>query len=200
MDASITPVAQPHHKILFHLGKKVAAELEDLERKGIFENVEGPTPWVSPRRLKRLTSLVSPIVVAPKPHNPDKIRLCVHMRQANRAIKREHHITLMTDDIIQELNGAMIFSKVDLNQEYYQLELEPESRYITTFSSHIGLRCYTRLNFGISSATEVFQDTIPQVIAGNLELWTSAKTLSSMATVANTMVKLCAQCWTATGP
>ena len=89
INTSITPVAQPHGRIPFHLHQKVVAELEDLERKGIIEKVEGPTPWVSP------------FVIAPKPHNLDKICLCVDMRQANRAIKRERHITPTTDDIIQ---------------------------------------------------------------------------------------------------
>lgn len=46
-----------------------------------------------------------------------------------------------------------VFSKLELNQGYNQLELAPESRYITTFSTHLGLRRFTRLNFGISSGT-----------------------------------------------
>jgi hypothetical protein len=58
------------------------------------------------------------------------------------------------------LNGATVFSKLDLNQGYNQLELAPESRYITTFSTHLGLMCYKRLNFGIASAAEIFQNAI----------------------------------------
>ena len=70
------------------------------------------------------------------------------------------------DDIISELNGSTVFSKLDLNAGYHQLELEPGSRYITTFTSHVGLRRYKRLNFGISSASEVFQEAIRGVIQG----------------------------------
>jgi len=40
------------------------------------------------------------------------------------------------------------------------------SRYITTFSTHIGLFRYKRLNFGISSASEIFQHTLSQVLQG----------------------------------
>jgi hypothetical protein len=64
------------------------------------------------------------------------------------------------------LNGATVFSKLDLNQGYNQLELAPESRYITTFSTHLGLMRYKRLNFGISSAAEIFQNTIPKTLDG----------------------------------
>ena len=43
--------------------------------------------------------------------------------------------------------------------------LHPDSRPITTFSTHIGLRRYKRLSFGISSAAEVFQNIIQSTIA-----------------------------------
>jgi hypothetical protein len=88
------------------------------------------------------------------------------MRQPNRAILRERHITPTIDNLILDLNGATVFSKIDLNPGYHQLELAPESRYITTFSTHRGLRRYTRLNFGTSSAAEVFQDAIQEVLSG----------------------------------
>ncbi|CAB4008391.1 Hypothetical predicted protein [Paramuricea clavata] len=88
------------------------------------------------------------------------------MRVANKAIKRERRITPTIDDLINDLNGATVFSKLDLNQGYHQLELAPESRYITTFSTHKGLRRYTRLPFGVSSAAEVFQATIQQILEG----------------------------------
>ena len=55
VDPSVPAVAQPPHRIPFHLRKKVSKELEILEREGIIKNVEGATPWVSP------------VVVVPKP-------------------------------------------------------------------------------------------------------------------------------------
>ena len=69
-------------------------------------------------------------------------------------------------EVIGDLNGATVFSKIDLNQGYNQLELAPESRYITTFSTHVGLRRFKRLNFGISSAAEIFQNAIRETLSG----------------------------------
>ena len=77
-----------------------------------------------------------PIAVASKPKSPGKIRVCFEMRQANKAIKRERHVTPTVKEMIGDLNGARVFSKLDLNQGYNQLELALESRYITTFSTH----------------------------------------------------------------
>ena len=59
-----------------------------------------------------------------------------------------------------------LFSKLDLNQGYNQLELDEDSRYITTFATYVGLRQVTRLNFGICSAAEVFQEAVRQALAG----------------------------------
>ena len=88
------------------------------------------------------------------------------MRQANRAVKCERHLTPTIKEVIGDLNGSMVFSKLDLNQGYNQLELTPESRYITTFSTHLGLMRFKRLNFGISSAAEIFQNTIRETLEG----------------------------------
>ncbi len=72
IDESVKPAAQPHRRIPFHIRKKVEQELEKLEKQGIIEKVSGPTPWVSP------------IVVTPKPKNPDSVRICVDMRHPKR--------------------------------------------------------------------------------------------------------------------
>ena len=148
----INPSVQRHRRIPFHVRKKVEDELLRLEKLDIIEKVEGPTPWISP------------IVVVPKKN--DSIRICVDMRLPNKAIERERHITPTIDDIITELNGAQLFSKIDLNNGYHQLVLHEESRYITTFTTHVGLRRYKRLMFGINAASEIFQNAIYQSLHG----------------------------------
>lgn len=81
------------------------------------------------------------------------IRLCVDMRRANEAIMRERHPIPTIDEITQGMNGSSVFSKLDLKWGYHQLELTPESKYITTFVTHCGLYRYKRLLFGVNSAS-----------------------------------------------
>ena len=107
---------------------------------------------------------VSPIIVVPK--KTGEVRICVDMREANKAVKREKHLMPTTDDLVADLNGATVFSKLDLSSGYHQFELTPESRHITTFSTHIGLRRYKRLLFGINAAAEIFQNAIEEILAG----------------------------------
>ena len=80
------------------------------------------------------------------------------MREPNEVIIQERHVTPTIDDVILELNGSSHFSKLDLNKGYHQLELAPESRYITTFSANQKQWRYKRLMFGLRSAAEVFQN------------------------------------------
>ena len=154
IDTSVPPVAQRFRNAPFHLRKQIEQQLNDLQEADIIEDATGPTPWVSP------------IVVVPKANDPNTVRICVDMRAANKAVIRERHPTPTMDELIAELNGSTVFSKLDLKSGYHQLELDPESRYITTFATHVGLKRYKRLNFGISSASEVFQNAIRQTIEG----------------------------------
>ncbi|XP_014664459.1 PREDICTED: uncharacterized protein K02A2.6-like [Priapulus caudatus] len=107
VDESIKPVAQPHRRISFHVRKKVEQKLDELERADIIERAEGPTPWISP------------IVAVPK-LTGDEIRICVDMRAVNQAISRERHVIPTIDDIVADLNGCKVFSKVDLRQGYHK--------------------------------------------------------------------------------
>lgn len=97
------------------------------------------------------------------------IRLCVYMRAINKSIFCERHITPTITELIANINGSTMFSKLEPNQGYHQLELAPESGHLTTLSTHIGLRRYKRLKFGIPcAASEVFKRhhiTVPTWVA-----------------------------------
>lgn len=74
------------------------------------------------------------------------------------------HIMPTVEELIHDLNGANVFSKLDLRSRYHQLELDEQSKHITVFSTHLGLFQYKRLYFGISMASEIFQETIRNVV------------------------------------
>ena len=126
IEETVTPKVQ-QRRIPYHMRQKVKEALQQLEKEGINEKVpvNERTPWVS--RI---------VIVLKK---DDTVKICVDMRAANEAIKRVRHPIPTVNDISFELNGATYFSKFDLSQAYHQLELEEKSRYITTFSTHLGL-------------------------------------------------------------
>ena len=105
-------------------------------------------------------------MITPK-KTPSEIRLNMDMRDATKAIPRTHIIMPTLEDITHELNGATVFSHLDMNHGYHQLELQENSRDIT-FSTHIGLYRYKMLNFGAKSAGEIFQDTVSREITRDI--------------------------------
>ncbi len=96
------------------------------------------------------------------------------MRQANSAIVRECHPIPTIEETLQVLQGATIFSKLDLRSGYHQIKLHPTSRPITTFATQKGLYRYTRLMFGVSSAPEIYQHIIQQTLQG----WPGVRNIS----------------------
>ena len=106
------------------------------------------------------------MVVVSKPKNLSEIRICVDMREPNKAILRTRYVTPTIDELICDLQAATVFSKVNLRAGYHQLVLDPSSRPITTFATHCGLYRYKRLIFGVNAAAEVFQHTIQTLLTG----------------------------------
>ena len=65
------------------------------------------------------------IVVVPK--KSGAVRICVDMQEANKAIMREKHLMPTINDLRNDLNGARVFSILDLRSAYHQLELAPRA-------------------------------------------------------------------------
>lgn len=102
--------------------------------------------------------MVSPLVVVPKPDGDT--RVCVDIRRANEAIERERHPIPTIEEVLHDVNGSKAFSKLDLKRGFHQVELETESRRITTFITQRGLNQYKRLMFGITSTPEKYQKIV----------------------------------------
>lgn len=151
VDSKVTPVAQKPRRVPFALREKVTAKVEDLIVKDILDLVNGPTSWVSP------------VVIAPKASGD--IRLWVDMKKANAAIIRERIPIPTVDEVLENLDGSAVFSKLDLCLGFRQIELYEDSRDITTFATHDGLLRYKRLSFGVNSAPEKYQQIIRQVVS-----------------------------------
>ena len=103
-DPEIPPIAQPIRRVPYHLRDKLSTKLDEHVELDIIEKMSGPSSWVSP------------VVVLPKPSGD--ISLCVDMRQANVAVKREPFPIPTIDEVLQDLNQSKFFSKLDLTSDY----------------------------------------------------------------------------------
>lgn len=106
IDESVKPVAQPVCRIPFGLCEKVDKKLDELLELDIIEEVpDGPSGWISP------------LVVVSK--GDGDVRVCVDMRRANEAIIRERHPIPTVEELLHDLNGSTVFSKIDLKWGFH---------------------------------------------------------------------------------
>ncbi|KAI2643843.1 Retrovirus-related Pol polyprotein from transposon 17.6 [Labeo rohita] len=146
-----TPVRQKLRRLPFAVRQAVSAELDSLLQKGIIEKIDS-SPWISP------------IVVTAK--KGGKIRLCVDLREPNKALIVDSHPLPHMEELLNDLRGASVFTTIDLMSAHHQLPLHEECRDITVFITHDGLFRYCRVPYGLASAPSAFQKMMETVLIG----------------------------------
>ena len=133
---------------------KVKAELERMERDEVITAVTEPTEWCSP--------------MVPVVKKDGNVRICVDLKRLNQAVLRERFMLPTLEDVLSKLAGAKVFSSLDAASGFWAIPLDSESSKLTTFITPFGRYAFRRLLFGISSAPEIFQRTMCQLLQ-NLE-------------------------------
>ncbi len=124
------------------------AELDILLHSGIIEPSE--SVWASP---------LVPVV------KPDgKIRLCVDYRRLNATTPQLQQYIPTLDDVLEKAGNATVLSKLDLAKGYYQVQMDDNSRDLTTFISPWGKFRFNRMPFGLRNAPATFQALMELVL------------------------------------
>ena len=82
------------------------------------------------------TAWVNSLVFRRKPN--DRLRICLDPKDWNAAIQRDHHVMPNLEEILPKLNSATHFSILDTRSSYWNVTLDEESSYLTTFNSPFG--------------------------------------------------------------
>ncbi|XP_011859723.1 PREDICTED: uncharacterized protein LOC105557164 [Vollenhovia emeryi] len=69
-----------------------------------------------------------------------------------------------TNELFTSMEGCTIFSKIDLQNAYLQLEVSKEDCELLTLNTHRGLYKCKRLMYGIASAPAIWQRTIEMIL------------------------------------
>ena len=137
IDPSVKPVIHPPCRVPVTLNDPLKKELDRMLEEGILTSVNEPTEWVS--------GMVTVV-------KPNKLRICIDLKDLNRAIKTSHYPMPTIEEVATKLSKAKVFTVLDAKSGSWQIKLE-----------------WAPNAFGICSAPEEFQRRVNNITFENLQ-------------------------------
>ncbi|KAL0546036.1 hypothetical protein IC582_015941 [Cucumis melo] len=97
------------------------------------------------------------------------MRLCIGYRELNKVTVKNHYPLPKIDDLFDQLQGAIVFSKIDLRSGYHQLKIRDSDIPKTAFRSRYGHYEFIVMSFGLINAHVVFIDLMNRVFKDFLD-------------------------------
>ena len=92
------------------------------------------------------------------------LRMCIDFRGLNEQTVKNRYPLPRIDELFDKLQGATVFSSIDLQSAYNQVRLKPEDVPKTAFTTPFGLFEFKVLCFGLTNAPGTFQNIMNDVL------------------------------------
>ena len=127
--------------------RELKAQLQELLDKGFIRL--SVSPWGAPVLFVKKTD--------------GSMQLCIDYRELNRVTVQNKYPLPRIKDLFDQLQGAHVFSKIDLRSGYHQLKIKTADVPKTAFSTRYGHYEFLVMPFGLTNAPAAFMDLMNRV-------------------------------------
>ena len=142
-----TPISVTPYRMAPTELRELKTQLQELLEKGYIR--PSISPWGAP------------VLFVKK--KDGTLRLCIDYRQLNRVTIKNKYPLLRVDDLFDQLQGARVFSKIDLRSGYHQLRIANANVPKTAFRTRYGHYEFLVMPFGLTNAPAVFMALMNKV-------------------------------------
>ena len=102
--------------------------------------------------------IASPVLFARKPNGT--LRFCINYYWLNAVTEKDRYLLPCIDEVLRLVLGSKILSKIDIHQAFHGVEIEEQSRPLTTFRTTFGAWQWNVMPFGLLNASSTWQQVI----------------------------------------
>ena len=147
------PISRAPYRMAPTKLKELKVQMEEMVNKGFVR--PSTSPWGAP------------VLFVKK--KDGRMRLCIDYRELNKITIRNQYPLPRIDDLVDQLQGAKVFSKIDLRSGYHQLRVHDEDVSKTVFRTRYRHFEFLVMPFGLTNVVAAFMDLMNRIFRPYLD-------------------------------
>ncbi|GJT11415.1 putative reverse transcriptase domain-containing protein, partial [Tanacetum coccineum] len=140
-------IARAPYRLASSEMKELSDQLKELSKKGFIR--PSSSLWGAP------------VLFVKK--KDGSFRMCIDYRELNKLTVKNRYPHPRINDLVDQLQGSSVYSKIDLRSGYHQLRVREEDIPKTEFRTRYGHYEFQVMSFGLTDAPTVFMDLMNRV-------------------------------------